>query len=1353
MISAHPPHRLEETTPPGASPRIDLPDWESLAVGTILAVAVAFNLFRLYPEVVVKTPKLNDGVMHLLALQQAVTALASGQDPTDLWVAPIAMGYPLFHYYQHLPYVLPAALYVLTSSVLPVPLQIAGLFDWTGYLLLSAFPLSIYWSMRRFGFARLPSALTSLAAPLIATDGLFGFDFNSYVWIGYGLYTQLWGMLLLPPALAQGYAVLRDGRGYFWAVLLLAATSLSHLAFGYVALASLIALTFFASPRREPWSSLKRLAPLLLAVALVSSYFLVPLVLDSAYLNRSVWDRQDKYDSYGHEWVLGMLARGELFDHGRFPSLTILAGVGLAACLYRWREQQYRVPLVLSVLWLLLYFGRPTWGFLLDITPLSRDLYLHRLIAGVHLGGIYLIGLGLAVPLSWASARKRTHLLIVPIILTVLLLLPVYRERVAYLETNARLMMESRDAHAADREHIAALVEWLKAAPPGRVYAGLAGTWGKQYQVGGAQMYGLLTQAGIDTLGFLYHPWSLNGDVQVLFDERRPEQYNLFNIRYVVAPVDRALPDFVRPLRDFGRHRLYQVDTTGYLDLVGSDLSFVGGKGDFYAAASRWLGSDQPRVKQHPSLLFGGAKPDYRRTFPLSEAVTLTPRDVLPTEAPRGRVVAETIKSNAYLAEVEVERESTLMLKATYHPNWHAYVDGLETTTVMLMPSYVGVQVAPGRHQVRLEYRPQPLRGYLMILGLLTLVLVALAEWRPATLAPVTRPSLKAVWFTRRRPVLGAASWAPLLAIKERLGAQLPYLAGVALVALLSGLPLLQLKLMSGHDHLEYLPRNVEFWRALMDGQLLPRWAPDLSGGHGEPFFSFNPPVIYYLSALFHALRFSFVASENLACLVLLLLAGLGMYLLAGDFIGPRGGLVSATAYLFAPYLHSRLYVSHALADFSAFAPLPLAFWGLHRFAEGGRYRFLLAGSLSMALLQLSSNPAALMTFAALGLLLVWLAWGQRSSRLLLRGAWCLALGLGLSAFFWLPALVERDLVHTHRLLESFLNYRNHFAYLHQLVWSSWGYGVSVPGPRDGMSFAVGSVHLALAAVSLLLIRPINAASKRAGQMVTFCLVLLMLGVFFSIYESQFLWDRLALLQYLEYPWRFLTLVALSTAFLCGSPLLLLAPGQYRLANGLAAVLIGGLLLFNFSHARPEKFTEVTDADFTPEKIAGRYIAVTTAREYEPIWVSERPSTPAREPVAFVAGQGRVAVTKRSPTELEFRAQIADEARLRINTFYFPGWTLSVNGITRPIDRSSSQGVMELSLEQGDHWVWLTFGDTPVRLWSARLSLLALLLLLVTPWLGRWKQTYNSRATISGADGLSACQVWQRISRRRLGSS
>ena len=350
------------------------------------------------------------------------------------------------------------------------------------------------------------------------------------------------------------------------------------------------------------------------------------------------------------------------------------------------------------------------------------------------------------------------------------------------------------------------------------------------------------------------------------------------------------------------------------------------------------------------------------------------------------------------------------------------------------------------------------------------------------------------------------------------------------------------------------------------------------------------------------------------------------------------------------------------------------------------------------------------------GLLLGWLAFAKRSGRVLLRGLWCLGLGLGLSAFFWLPALVERRHVQVSRLLEGYLDYRQHFVYPGQFFYSPWGYGLSLPGPHDEMSFALGPVHLLSALAALLLAWRVRRIPVRGKLAVYFAWVLLLLAAFLSSRGAIFLWAWLPLLQYLEFPWRLLSLVAASTAFMCGFPFLLLAPERERLATVLVVLLIAGLFLFGFPHARPEGFLDVQDADYSPQAIRERGLAVTTAREYEPVWV-QQPPQPATAPVTLVEGQARLLSARPLPTHFEIQADVTEEARLRVNTFYFPGWTLYVDGSEREIAYHNPQGAIEFSLEPGEHQVQVIFRDTPVRLWGSRLSFLDLLLLVLAPWL------------------------------------
>ena len=142
---------------------------ETIIPFTMVLFAVAFTLYKLYPNVAANILDGNDMVLHLSLTNAAVEAITQRQNFTDPWQGTMGMGFPLFHYYQHLPHIALALVHVLTFRVF----ALSDLLHWTNYLLLSLFPLSIYWSLRRFGFDRISSAMGGLVSPLTATDALY----------------------------------------------------------------------------------------------------------------------------------------------------------------------------------------------------------------------------------------------------------------------------------------------------------------------------------------------------------------------------------------------------------------------------------------------------------------------------------------------------------------------------------------------------------------------------------------------------------------------------------------------------------------------------------------------------------------------------------------------------------------------------------------------------------------------------------------------------------------------------------------------------------------------------------------------------------------------------------------------------------------------------------------------------------------------------------------------------------------------------------------------------------------------------------------------------------------------------
>src|SRR4029077_13640325 len=100
-------------------------------------------------------------------------------------------------------------------------------------------------------------------------------------------------------------------------------------------------------------------------------------------------------DSYGAGKILPWLFRGQLFDQGRFPIFSLCVAVGFVVCVIRAQKSEAaRAVLSVWIFSMLLFFGRATWGVrsVVNLLPGNGDLQMHRFMAGVDLGAIFLAG-------------------------------------------------------------------------------------------------------------------------------------------------------------------------------------------------------------------------------------------------------------------------------------------------------------------------------------------------------------------------------------------------------------------------------------------------------------------------------------------------------------------------------------------------------------------------------------------------------------------------------------------------------------------------------------------------------------------------------------------------------------------------------------------------------------------------------------------------------------------------------------------------------------------------------------------------------------------------------------------------
>ncbi len=693
---------------------------EILAPYGLVLLAVAFNLFVFRAETHPAAAP-NDISVHVSLVHWAEQRIRHGQLVFDGWYPRLGLGLAQFHHYQ--------SLAPIVGGLIATIFGAARTVAWSNYVLVCLWPVCVYWSARVFGFHRWIAAAAAVMSPLAYSVTLYGFEQGSFQWRGNGIWTALWGMWLLPPTLALTWRTVSRGTGYAWAALSLGLLIPTHFLTAYLALLALGAWVLL-----RPTQLLRRAgraAVVAVGGALIGSWSLVPLLLDNTWSARTQYNVGTFWsDSFGTRKVLGWLFSGELFDHTRWPVMSVLVAIGAVVCLWRARrDERARAIVAFTILSLVLFCGRSTFGFVINRLPGGKDLLLHRYIMGVHLGGIILAGVGLAWIGQECFVLARRHVPRVPsaavvaaiVIAALVVLFPAWHERAHYNALDAQDINIQQTYDRTDGSNFRKLADEANTLGGGRIFAGSAAT-ARSLTIGYVPSYVYLLDDDVDAVGFTLRLVSLSSDVEVRFDDTNPAHYNLFNVRYLITPADR--PPSVRAtlLDSAGRWRLYEVPTTGYLQVVDTTTAISADRTNIGARTASFLSSSMPAEGLIPTIAFAGAK-----------AATPTAAFTPPAGSPGNVDVQYALPDDGtFGGQVSVNRDAVVMLKATYDPRWHVTVDGKPAKTQMLAPSFVGVAVGPGRHTIEFHYVPFRYYWLLFTIGALTFVaLILLPRFGP----------------------------------------------------------------------------------------------------------------------------------------------------------------------------------------------------------------------------------------------------------------------------------------------------------------------------------------------------------------------------------------------------------------------------------------------------------------------------------------------------------------------------------------------------------------------------------------------------------------------------------------------
>lgn len=541
-------------------------------------------------------------------------------------------------------------------------------------------------------------------------------------------------------------------------------------------------------------------------------------------------------------------------------------------------------------------------------------------------------------------------------------------------------------------------------------------------------------------------------------------------------------------------------------------------------------------------------------------------------------------------------------------------------------------------------------------------------------------------------------------------------------------------------DGLLHLYRLVELDALWRQGVFWTRWLPDLAYGYGMPLFNYYAPLVYYLTTPLHLFGAPFGLALNLSLAAALWVSAVGMFLLTRELLrGIRraddasGGaselaaLAAGLAYAYAPYLVFNALGRANLAEQWALAFAPVALWRwLLLSKRPDAWNWASAAAAAAAVL-LAHNATGFL-FAPLLAAFAFAYWGvaRGCGARWRRGAILASAGLGalgISAFFWLPALAERDLVQIARVIVTpDFDYRFHFVPAGELVALLPRADAGRMNPRWPDTLGAVQVVLALVGTAAVTWGAFKSRDRRV-------LPILVLGagglgmVALMMAVAQPIWDAVPLLAFVQLPMRLRGLAALGLSPLAGAAVFALRPRQRGIASGVMALaLVLAALTLLYPRAAREVPAAPTLSDMLAYERATGALGTTSFGEYLPAWVQNPPDRSPFEdeyargevPDRFVLPENaRVSGTLRTPTTQSVTAAAPLPWRGVYRSFYMPGWRAFANGQEIGLTPSVRTGIIEFEVTAGDV-LTVTYAGTAIEHMAEAISAVSAAVVLGT---------------------------------------
>jgi len=542
-----------------------------------------------------------------------------------------------------------------------------------------------------------------------------------------------------------------------------------------------------------------------------------------------------------------------------------------------------------------------------------------------------------------------------------------------------------------------------------------------------------------------------------------------------------------------------------------------------------------------------------------------------------------------------------------------------------------------------------------------------------------------------------------------------------------------------GHDFSFHVASWLDALHSWRGGVFYPYWATGVNYGAGEPRFVFYPPVTWMMgAALGTMLPWELVPTA----LTFLLLAatGLGTRALAREALPEGAAALAGCVAIYSGYALFTAYERTAFGELTGgfWVPLLLLFALREGDTRAGTWRRATDSSavwlaLVVAGAWLSNAPLGVMcsyllAAAAVMAAILWRSWAP-----VLRAALAMVLGLGLSAFYLVPAAWE----------QRWVDINNAVSDPNDQIENSWLFAQQanpILASHDSVLYKVSWIALCMIVLTLCGVAVSWARGQLRGRMRWWVpLALIPMAVLLLVLPiSMPVWNALPKLRYLQFPWRWLVVLEAPMG-------VFVACAVWTSRRWVrAAVAVGcAVLLAAVLKLETHRFFQECEVNGTAASMAEAYGAGSGfegSSEYEPLNTDDTmiaTGLPAaclssnamtrlgtggsdQEPRVWRASDGTCRATytwNENTTEQRLlKASVERDGYLILRLEEYPAWRVEVNGEVVQALPHRKDGLMAVPVTHGDVRLavdWITTDDVKAGRWLSGIAVLLLTALCV----------------------------------------